>query len=409
MASSKSSARHVLERAHLDHARVVDQHVQAAVDAGLASNGPGDLMPVAHVARPGERLAAERPYLVERGGQFGPVAREQAEPRALHGQLPRDCQAQPARAAEDRDRLAVEADGPSRAPPSRRAIGHRPQSHCPACCRHRHAPRLSALVPSAVAPSRSCPMAASRRRMSSFRAGGRLVGVLVGMCGFGRLLVDAAFGQGREFLVGGLLFVQRRLQQSGRVDVPHRVGPGHQRAIGGHLVVFRALPGSDQARVHRGLVELLVHDRLALFDDPRDPVAVLAAHLLVQHPEDGLQAFDLCRVSSRWASKASRSSGELAALASFGSALVSCRSASYVSRSSSMNASCRVPASAMCFSPVQRVSDQRVSSRHAVSCHTGTSRAPPARRCLRPWPPDRRGGGHRWWLRRTTHGWRGIL
>src|SRR4030095_3370884 len=30
----------------------------------------------------------------------------------------------------------------------------------------------------------------------------RIVGVIVGMCGVGRLLVDAAFGQGRELLVG---------------------------------------------------------------------------------------------------------------------------------------------------------------------------------------------------------------
>ena len=41
------------------------------------------------------------------------------------------------------------------------------------------------------------------------------------------------------------------------------------------------------------VVEILFHDRLAFFDDPRDPVAVLAADLFVEALEHLFQAFDL--------------------------------------------------------------------------------------------------------------------
>ena len=54
-----------------------------------------------------------------------------------------------------------------------------------------------------------------------------------------------------------------------------------------------SLSGGDQAGIHGGLVEVLLHDRLAFFDDPRDPVAVLAARLLVQAFEHALEAIDM--------------------------------------------------------------------------------------------------------------------
>src|SRR5690349_12468685 len=52
----------------------------------------------------------------------------------------------------------------------------------------------------------------------------------------GGLFVDAAFGQRRQLLVGGLLLVEDLLQQIGGVVVAHRLGPRDQRAVGGHLV-----------------------------------------------------------------------------------------------------------------------------------------------------------------------------
>ena len=54
-----------------------------------------------------------------------------------------------------------------------------------------------------------------------------------------------------------------------------------------------ALAGGDQAGVHRRVVEVLLHDRLAFLDDAGDAVAVLAARLLVEAPEHLLQPLDL--------------------------------------------------------------------------------------------------------------------
>src|ERR1700722_1931212 len=67
-------------------------------------------------------------------------------------------------------------------------------------------------------------------------------------------------------------------------------------------------------------------------------------------------------VSLRWLSNAARSLGFVAAFASFGRAFVSCFSASYESRNSSMKASWSVPASAMVESPQLSGFCRRVSS-----------------------------------------------
>ena len=96
-----------------------------------------------------------------------------------------------------------------------------------------------------------------------------------------------------ELLVGRLLFVEGLLQEVGRFGVTHGPRPRHQRAVGRHLVVLGTLTRRNQAGVHRVSVEVLFHDRLAFFDDARDPVAVLAAHLLIEALEDLFQAFDL--------------------------------------------------------------------------------------------------------------------
>ena len=116
--------------------------------------------------------------------------------------------------------------------------------------------------------------------------------------------------------------------------------------------MFSPLSRGNQAGVHRGLIEVFFHDGFAFFDDARDPVAVLAAHLLVQAREDMFQPCDLAMRLLKWLSNAWRSFGSDAAFASFGSAFVNCFSASYVSRSSSMNAWWSVPASPCRFSAV---------------------------------------------------------
>src|SRR4029079_3820345 len=109
-----------------------------------------------------------------------------------------------------------------------------------------------------------------------------LLVVFLRMRRVGGVLVDAAFGERRQLLVRRLLLVQRLLQQLDGIGVPHRLGPGDQRAVGGHLVVLGALAGRDQAGVHRGLVEVLFHDRLTIFYDFQNAVAVFAAHLPVE-------------------------------------------------------------------------------------------------------------------------------
>ena len=79
----------------------------------------------------------------------------------------------------------------------------------------------------------------------------------------------------------------------GGLVVAHAPRPGDERAVRGHLVVLGALAGGNQTRVHRGIVEVLFHDRLAFFDDPGDAVAVLAAHFLVEALEHLLEPLDV--------------------------------------------------------------------------------------------------------------------
>ncbi len=119
--------------------------------------------------------------------------------------------------------------------------------------------------------------------------------ILVGMRRARGLLVDAAFGERAELLVGSLLFVKDFLKKVGRLLVAHTARPGDERAVGGHLVVLRALPRGNQARVHRRLVKVLAHDRLAFFDDPRDAVAMFAARLLFDAFEDLLEPLDVSK------------------------------------------------------------------------------------------------------------------
>ena len=113
------------------------------------------------------------------------------------------------------------------------------------------------------------------------------------MGGIRRALIDAAFGEPGQFLVGRLLFVERLLQELCGFGVAHRLRPRDERAVGGHLVVLRSLAGSNQAGVHRGLIEVFCHDRVAFFDDAGDAVAVFAAGLLVESLEHLFEALNL--------------------------------------------------------------------------------------------------------------------
>src|SRR4030095_6569109 len=95
-------------------------------------------------------------------------------------------------------------------------------------------------------------------------------------------LVDARLGKRRELLVRRLLLVERLLEKIDRFGVAHGLCPRNQRPISGHLVVLGTLTARDQARIHRGLVEILLHDVVALFDDAGDPVTVFATYFLIE-------------------------------------------------------------------------------------------------------------------------------
>src|SRR4029453_914959 len=98
--------------------------------------------------------------------------------------------------------------------------------------------------------------------------------------------VDPVFRKRRQFLIRRFLFLQRFLQKIRSFGMTHRAGPGHQRAVRGHLIMLRPLAASDQAGIHRGFVEVLFHHRFAFIDNARDTVAMFAPHLLVEAPEN---------------------------------------------------------------------------------------------------------------------------
>jgi hypothetical protein len=106
-------------------------------------------------------------------------------------------------------------------------------------------------------------------------------------------LVDASLGERRELLVRCLLLVERLLEEIGRFGVAHDLCPRNQRPIGGHLVVFSTLTARYQARIHRGLVEVLLYDVVALFDDAGDPVTVFATYFLIKALEHLFETLDL--------------------------------------------------------------------------------------------------------------------
>jgi hypothetical protein len=111
--------------------------------------------------------------------------------------------------------------------------------------------------------------------------------------------------------------------------------------------VLGALAGGDQAGVHRGLVEVLFHDRLAFFDDSGDAVAVFAATFSSRLSNTCSSRSTCPGFFESAIRKLRRSCGFDDAFASFVSAFRQLLFGVVESRSSSMNASWSVPASAI--------------------------------------------------------------
>ena len=109
---------HVLQRADLDDAGVVDQDVETAEALGRRVDRPADLVLVADVAGQGEDAqAADRRQLAAGEVELGRVAGEDGDPRPLGRQLAGHQEPQAARAAGDHRHPVVELDGG--APPER--------------------------------------------------------------------------------------------------------------------------------------------------------------------------------------------------------------------------------------------------------------------------------------------------
>jgi hypothetical protein len=87
---------HVLDRADLDHARVVDQDVDRAEVVLDARHEPQHVVAVGDVALGAEHLAAELLELLARPPQLVGIARADRDPGAVLDQRAREHQAEPA-------------------------------------------------------------------------------------------------------------------------------------------------------------------------------------------------------------------------------------------------------------------------------------------------------------------------
>src|SRR3712207_1060583 len=78
------------------------------------------------------------------------------------------------------------------------------------------------------------------------------------------LRVDLAFGDPVELLVGRLFLIQDLVQDAGAIFAAELLGPGHEGAIAGDLVVLHGLSGSKQRGVENLRVVDLASDVLRL-------------------------------------------------------------------------------------------------------------------------------------------------
>ena len=96
-----------------------------------------------------------------------------------------------------------------------------------------------------------------------------------------------------ELLVGGLLFLERLLEQCHRLGETEFIGPGDERAIAGDLVVLNRIARRNQACVDRGRFREFLDDFLTFGDNSLDCLAGLALSALADDLEDLLQTLDL--------------------------------------------------------------------------------------------------------------------
>ena len=110
----------------------------------------------------------------------------------------------------------------------------------------------------------------------------------------GSLLIDPALGNSPQLLVGRLFLVEHFLQQIRRLAcVPCRAPTRPACRRPPSRSARRAVPAAIRHGVHGRLIEFLVHDRLAFFDDAGDAIAVFAASLFVEAFEHLFEPVDL--------------------------------------------------------------------------------------------------------------------
>src|SRR3954466_11237848 len=110
----------------------------------------------------------------------------------------------------------------------------------------------------------------------------------------GGAAVDAlAQRDGRQLLVGGLLFIKIGRKQPKNIIVAELLGPGDQRAVAGHLVVLDRLSSADDRGIQNILVGNLASNVVGFRDQSVDRRAPHTFRLVAEFLEYLSKALDL--------------------------------------------------------------------------------------------------------------------
>ena len=109
----------------------------------------------------------------------------------------------------------------------------------------------------------------------------------------GRRPINLIFRKRGQLLVRSFFFGQIQLQDLGAIRAAERPGPGDQRPVASHLVMFDRLRGSDKRRVQHLLLRDLAADFISFFEDAVDRGTIDLSRLCAMHLEHLLDALDV--------------------------------------------------------------------------------------------------------------------
>src|SRR3712207_3313637 len=107
------------------------------------------------------------------------------------------------------------------------------------------------------------------------------------------LRVDLAFGDPVELLIGRLFLIQDLVQDAGAIVAAELLGPSHESAVAGDLVMLHGLSGGQKSSVENLRIGDLARDFLSLVDDAVDGRAGHALRIVAMHAEDLLDHLNL--------------------------------------------------------------------------------------------------------------------